>query len=337
MLATMPPVTRLSHPARSVIAALAALPLLAGCGLISSGSPAAQHQAAHGAAVYRQYGTGLAALRAGLTRRRSGPAYYLSLGDSLAQGIQPNQYGQDKPTASGYPDQLARRLRGGIGDLQLVKLGCSGETTSTMIHGGICRYPAGSQLAEATSFLRSHHGEVALITIDIGANDPNSCVLRARPATVLPCMTGRIRHTEGNLSFILARLRAAAGPRVLLVGMTYYVPELGLWNSDPTGKEIAVITDDFASTVNRQLTTRYERYGARVANVFGAFRSADFTFGRPVTQSGGQGQMPAGPVNVSIICALTWMCVQPPQGPNEHANDAGYRVIAGAFWHAIYH
>jgi len=31
------------------------------------------------------------------------------------------------------------------------------------------------------------------------------------------------------------------------------------------------------------------------------------------------------------------MCAQAPRGPNEHANDAGYRVIARAFWRAIAH
>jgi hypothetical protein len=34
---------------------------------------------------------------------------------------------------------------------------------------------------------------------------------------------------------------------------------------------------------------------------------------------------------VATICQLTWECVPPPQGPNEHANAAGYHLIARTF------
>ena len=40
---------------------------------------------------------------------------------------------------------------------------------------------------------------------------------------------------------------------------------------------------------------------------------------------------PALPLNVSLICAWTWMCAPPPVGPNIHPNAAGYWVIAGTF------
>jgi hypothetical protein len=73
---------------------------------------------------------------------------------------------------------------------------------------------------------------------------------------------------------------------------------------------------------------RLVKLGARVADVAGAFRTADFT---------GQASGPAaGPVprNVALICTWTWACARPPRGPNEHANSAGYRVIARAFHQA---
>jgi len=38
-----------------------------------------------------------------------GTSYYLSLGDSLAQGIQPGPAGGDEPTSEGYPEVLAAR------------------------------------------------------------------------------------------------------------------------------------------------------------------------------------------------------------------------------------
>jgi hypothetical protein len=68
-----------------------------------------------------------------------------------------------------------------------------------------------------------------------------------------------------------------------------------------------------------------------VADVFGAFRSLDFGGARPTSAT----RAWPPPPNVTVICSLTWMCARPPRGPNEHANDAGYRVITRAFWRAI--
>ena len=75
--------------------------------------------------------------------------YYLSLGDSLAQGVQPNKSGASVETNEGYANQLFTALHLGNPTLKLVKLGCPGETTATMINGGIRSYPAGSQLKQA--------------------------------------------------------------------------------------------------------------------------------------------------------------------------------------------
>src|ERR1700684_457052 len=76
-------------------------------------------------------------------------SYYLALGDSLSQGVQPNAAGTSVETRQGYAIQVYAALLPGHPGLRLVKLGCPGETTSTMIHGGICRYRGGSQLAAA--------------------------------------------------------------------------------------------------------------------------------------------------------------------------------------------
>ena len=93
--------------------------------------------------------------------RDHGPRYYLALGDSLSVGIQPDAAGTDVPTDQGYPDQLEGMLQRRGHDLRLVKLGCSGETTVTLINGGICSYPGGgTQLAAASQFLRQHRGQV---------------------------------------------------------------------------------------------------------------------------------------------------------------------------------
>ena len=330
--------------ARAVVALLTAVPVLAAC-THAGADPATGRPGGTGQPGARQHPDGrsadiaLAAVRAGLSDPAGRPAYYLSLGDSLAQGIQPVPAGRDVPTSHGYADQLAARLRAALPHLRLVKLGCTGETTSTMIQGGICRYPAGSQLAQAAGFLRSHRGSTALITIDIGANDPNSCVLSGGLSSVLPCVITRMPQIDRNLSAILATLRSAAGPRVLIVGMTYYVPELGLWHRGRTGRQIAILTGAVAAGANQMLVTRYRRYGARVADVFAAFRSSDFGIrnghARAGPAPGRTGRAGSVPPNVTTICSLTWMCARAPRGPNEHPDDAGYRVIARAFWRAI--
>ncbi|HVD88477.1 MAG TPA: SGNH/GDSL hydrolase family protein, partial [Jatrophihabitantaceae bacterium] len=101
-----------------------------------------------------------------------GATYYVALGDSLSQGFMP----PTGDTNEGYVDQLYAHLRQNQPQLQLVKLGCSGETTTTMRRGGICTYTdAASQLDAAVTFLRTHQGSVKYLTIDIGANDIDPC------------------------------------------------------------------------------------------------------------------------------------------------------------------
>src|SRR5262245_5428698 len=106
------------------------------------------------------------------------PRYYLALGDSLAVGVQPDATGQLRPTPQGYADDLHLLLRTVLPDLALAKLGCSGETTSSMITGqqSPCTYSAGSQLRQAVAFLQAHPNRVALITIDIGGDNLLACL-----------------------------------------------------------------------------------------------------------------------------------------------------------------
>jgi lysophospholipase L1-like esterase len=256
---------------------------------------------------------------------RPAPRYYLSLGDSLARGIQPDSAGTSLPTDDGYPDRLYAVLRSTTPNLRLVKLGCSGETSFTLIHGGICHYPAGTQLAQATAFLRAHHRQVSLVTIDIGANDPNSCFLGAPLGKVASCMNSRVRLTVTDLRTILSKLRAAGGRRIKIIGMNYYVPELSEWFHGRGGQELAVLLERLVHGYDNLLSHVYHRYGARVANVFAAFHSSDFTDRVTLPARG------TVPRNVATVCELTWICSPAPQGPNEHANGIGYAIIALAF------
>ncbi len=252
-------------------------------------------------------------------------SYYLALGDSLSQGVQPDPAGASVRTGQGYADQLYAMLRRGDPGLRLVKLGCNGETTGTMIGGGICRYRAGSQLAAAAGFLRAHRGRVSLITMDIGANDPDSCITRPDIVRMAACVTKSFPETAANLTKIMYRLRAAAGAQVRIIGMNYYVPALAEWRDGLLGQAVARVSERVVADYNRMLAAIYEAFGARVADVFGAFHSAEFT-GR-VTMSG----VGTVPRNVAAICQWTWECAPPPRGPNVHARPAGYGVIARAF------
>ena len=252
-------------------------------------------------------------------------SYYLSLGDSLAQGVQPNASGVSVETDQGYADQLYATLRFGDPGLQLVKLGCPGETTGTMINGGICDYSQGSQLAAAVSFLQAHPGQVSLITIDIGANDLNSCVVQTSLSAVEGCVETTLPTVVANLTEIMTQLRDAAGGNVRIIGMTYYVPELAEWLTGPAGQEYAELTEQLAVTFNGLLSNVYQQFGARIADVFSAFQSADFTDQVTLPNIG------TVPQNVANICRWTWECAPAPRGPNEHANAIGYWIIALTF------
>jgi lysophospholipase L1-like esterase len=255
-------------------------------------------------------------------------SYYLALGDSLAQGVQPNAAGASVETQQGYPDQLYAALRPHHPGLRLVKLGCPGETTSTMIDGGICHDQGGSQLAAAVAFLRAHRGHVFLVTVDIGANDLEDCGSQPNLIKVLSCFVTDVPGAVSRLATIMTRLRSAAGASVRMVGMSYYLPALAQWRDGSSGQAIAKLSERLEAGYNDLLEHVYADHGAKVANVFGAFDTGDF--GDQVTLPG----IGTVPRNVALLCRWTWECTGPPRGPNQHADTAGYGVIARAFLQA---
>jgi lysophospholipase L1-like esterase len=263
----------------------------------------------------------------GCTARISPAIYYLALGDSLSQGVQPDAAGASVETGQGYADQLHAALIPAHPGLRLVKLCCPSETTRTMIDGGICRYPGGSQLAAAVAFLRAHRGHMFLITIDISANDPENCGSQSSLSKLVSCFATDVPDVLTNLATIMTRLRAAA-PGVRVVGMTYYLPALAQWLNGTAGQVIARLTEKLAAGYSELLARAYAGSGARVADVFSAFDTSNF---------GDQVTVPwigTVPRNVAVICQWTWACTAPPRGPNQHANQAGYQIIAQAFQRA---
>jgi lysophospholipase L1-like esterase len=244
--------------------------------------------------------------------------YYLSLGDSLAAGFQPNG-----DLTNGYAEQLYASLVADQPKLRLVKLGCGGESTVSMRFGSqypsvvlSCAtprgykdlYPKGTQLGEAVSFLQAHKGKVALVTIDIGANDLSRLDAQGNDVTCLfepaGCATQTARIVE-NLTAILSDLRAAAGPGVPIVGMSYYDVFAPLCVSDPSLLFVCSRVD----AINATLDDTYAAAADPVADVAGAFENDNL-----VTAA-------------AHVCAWTWFCVL----GDVHPNTVGYGVIAKAF------
>jgi lysophospholipase L1-like esterase len=257
--------------------------------------------------------------------------YYLALGDSLAQGVQPAPTtGASTETDQGYVDDLFAHYRAEFhSNLTLVKLGCPGETTTSMLTGAgsPCSYAAGSQLAAALDFIRAHRHRIALITIDIGANNVDGC---ATGGTIsLTCVDSGIAAVKTDLPQILGALRTAAGKRTVIAGMNLYDPFLADYLTGTAGQAVAEQSVDLDESFNSLLDASFSAFGMPVADVQTAFSTADFT---DTAQLPGIGTVP---LNVARICEWTWMCAPSPLGPNIHANAAGYEVIAAAFERVI--
>ena len=156
--------------------------------------------------------------------------------------------------------------------LSLVKLGCPGETTVTMIDGGICTYDHGSRLEEAVAFLRASRQFVAFVTINIGAND-FACA-------DLACVPAGVASIQANLPAIpggdWARRRIPDGP---LAGHDDLQPVPGRL-ADRSGRP-GLGSDSRRSRASCRSTTccggTFLAHRVSVADVEGAFSTTDFT------------------------------------------------------------
>jgi len=250
--------------------------------------------------------------------RHHAPDYYVSLGDSLAAGYQPNVGGD---TDESYTDQLYTQLKKHDPNLVHIKLGCSGETTQTMISGGICSYPgATSQLDAAVKFLDAHRGQVRYVTLDIGANDVDGCATAT--GLDMTCAAQGIATVATQLPQIAEAVHQAGGREPQYVGMNYYDPFLAAWLTGPAGQTLAQQSVTLSTAFNGTIQTGLRASGFELADVSRTFSTDDFT--RQVTVPG-IGKLP---VNVARVCEWTWECT-PYQ--NIHANTLGYGVIAGVF------
>jgi lysophospholipase L1-like esterase len=170
----------------------------------------------------------------------NGVRYHVSLGTSLSVGIQPDASGTNQLTDDGYADQLFDIIEPDFRKIRLVKLGCPGETTTTMMAGGICTYSEGSQLAQAVEFLHAHKDKVELITIDLGVNDVLAAGCIVGTDVDVACVIAAFNQVADNLPVILTVLSQAADPGTSIVGMNYYNSFLAFWLTGIEGQVLAM-------------------------------------------------------------------------------------------------
>lgn len=268
---------------------------------------------------------------------------YLSLGDSLAAGF---QAGEGPVTDDSYTDVLFMRAEDDLGLATHVKLGCPGETSTTFLTGGcpgeaaVGGYASGSQFGDALAAIAAAGPDLALITIDLGANDVLSCLSDLQGETdIESCLANvALPRLAGNLTFTLATLQAAA-PGVPIVGMNYYNPNLA-WVIDDANAPFpgfGLASQGLVAAVNEVLEATYAgAFGggavtpvvvADVATAFGTFDEDK---------------------DVMNVCRFTGMCErdgaeyvisdwspEPGLQPDIHPTDIGYRQIGWAFQQAM--
>jgi lysophospholipase L1-like esterase len=250
------------------------------------------------------------------------PTYYVSLGDSYSVGYQPGV-----GATNGYAGYVAKKAH-----LTLANFGCGGATTASIIDtvgcpdvlphtAGAHLYPTTPQAVAAEAFLTAHRGHIGLITVSIGGNDVTACAAQANPLT---CVTTAVTSITDNVTKLVAGLRAAAGPKVPLIGLTYPDVILGayVYPSQPaTAARMALASASvgaFKSLINPALANAY-------AVAHGAFVDVTAAAGgyTPLTRTVTVAPYGEIPRAVSNVCTLTWYCAV----GNIHATTKGYTFI----------
>ena len=268
----------------------------------------------------------LAVLTAGCASSSSsaGGDYYVSLGDSYAVGYQP----LPAPAAtSGYTAVVASAT-----GLKLANFGCGGATTTSILRtvgcsppGGLSAgsdavsYPTQTQAAAAEAFIRAHAGHVGLVTVSIGGNDVTHCA--SQGASAIPCLAGAITTMRTNVRTLADQLRAAAGPKVPILGLTYPDVLLGLWVYPPNSPNQALASlsvTGFHDFINPALKEAYASAGGAFVDITAA--TGAYTPVSETTMLAPYGEIPAA---VAQVCGFTWYC----QLGDIHPTTTGYNFI----------
>lgn len=259
------------------------------------------------------------------------PTYYVSLGDSYSVGYQPGI-----GATPGYTVYVAKHT-----GLTLVNFGCGGATTTSILGavgcpdvlphtaGGVS-YPTTTQVAAAEAFLTAHRGHVGLITVSIGGNDVTGCALQSNP---IGCVGTAVKSITTNVTALARDLRAAAGPKVPIIGLTYPDVFLGgyVHPTNPPAPGVLTLAKlsvvAFKDLINPALSKAYASASGSFVDVTkatGAYTS--------LTRTVKTAQYGVIPVPVATVCALTWFCAQ----GNIHAKTPGY-TLEGKLIVARYH
>jgi lysophospholipase L1-like esterase len=247
------------------------------------------------------------------------PLYYVSLGDSYAVGF---QFLPAVGSTPGYTAYVAKKEH-----MTLENFGCAGATTSSIISSTGCSFPAASnavsyptqtQAAAADSFIAAHPGQVGLITVSIGGNDITGCESAADPMT---CVNSADATMTTDVDNLVSGLRAAAGPGVPIMGLTYPDVVLGAWvypHGSSNQSLASVSVTAFRTLFNPTLKAAYATVGGLFADVTAA-TGAYGSFSTLVHSHYGTVPLP-----VAEVCKLTWAC----KIGDIHANPKGYKVEA---------
>ena len=232
----------------------------------------------------------------------SGPGAYIALGDSLSEGV--------GASVRGESDFVSRVWDGLPGELELLNLGESGDTSGDLIdHGHL------DQAVDEVERRRDDDNpdnDVKLVTLEIGGNDllniffdlvlPGTCP-SLKEALAKPVCVGALRDAldefRPNLAEAIDRLQAA-DPDLPIALMTLYNPfSGGIQAFDPVGQLALEGTPDtpFTEGLNDGIRAQAIESGVMLADIYPLF---------------------VGKAGEYIAQDLI------------HANDKGYRVMADA-------
>ena len=253
--------------------------------------------------------------------------YDVSVGDSYAAGYQPVASATAHRDTHGFAYQVIDMAKAKGDDFILRNFACDGATTATILQQDGCGLSAPGPDSESyadrprpwrpIASLRDHPGQIGLITVSIGGNDILGC---AAAAILISCVTDALTGIEDNLRQLLSGLRAAAGPTVPIVGLTYPDVFLGYAESkDPAQKNLAAVSDPrrahpesgpVGPVRGRRRHFRRRHQGQRGVH--------------PVDETTHSGSHGATPVAVADVCALTYAC----RLHDVHPTTQGYALIA---------
>ncbi len=254
---------------------------------------------------------------------------YVSLGDSYATGYQPTAPGKGSNTRHGFAYQLPGLAKARGYNLKLVNFGCGGATTTSILQSIGCvkqaqalggpKYPTKTQAKAAEAFVRANRSKLGLITVSIGGNDVTGCLKAADPTK---CVADNVDVIKTNVSKLVKDLRAAAGNKVPIVGITYPDVVLGLYTSGTdSDKSLANLSlFAFKQLINPGLKTAYTSVTkgkfVDITTATGAYT--------PLTQTTTLAPYGTIPVAVAKVCRLTYFC----QFRDIHSRTSGYKIIA---------